>query len=110
MYPVDQYLQQTTAYVDQIFSANYPSFLLPNLQRSYKWDKSKIRQLWKDLSDYRVVNRLGKSFDYTHNNPDFDKTPPYLLGTIYIIEDTNDASRKKSCVRGRPAFSQSFLF
>lgn len=95
MYPVDQYLQQTTAYVDQIFSANYPSFLLPNLQRSYKWDKSKIRQLWKDLSDYRVVNRLGKSFDYTHNNPDFDKTPPYLLGTIYIIEDTNDASRKK---------------
>ncbi len=95
MYPVDQYLQQTTAYIDQIFSANYPSFLLPNLQRSYKWDNSKIRQLWKDLSDYRVVNRLGKSFDYTHNNPDFDKTPPYLLGTIYIIEDTNDKNGKK---------------
>ena len=38
---------------------------------------------------------MGKSFDYTHNNPDFDKTPPYLLGTIYVIEDTNDSNGKK---------------
>lgn len=94
MIAVDQYLQQRCGYIGSIFDSSQPRFMLPNLQRSYKWNKSHITVLWTDLNDYRQVNHLTQSFDYGQKNPEFNNTPPYLLGTIYVTE-SKDAQTEK---------------
>lgn len=94
MIAVDQYLQQKCGYIGELFDSKQPRFLLPNLQRSFKWDKKHISQLWSDLNDYRHVNHLTKSFDYGNKNPIFNRTPPYLLGTIYVTESNENGNEK----------------
>ena len=98
MIAVDQYLQQKCGYIGELFDFKQPRFLLPNLQRSFKWDKKHISQLWSDLNDYRHVNHLTKSFDYGNKNPIFNRTPPYLLGTIYVTESNENGNEKFGCV------------
>ena len=63
--------EQKTIY--QVFSAPRVSFLIPDYQRPYSWEREQCETLWNDIKDFAFPN---------DNCDDFNDSDTYFLGTI----------------------------
>ena len=66
--------------VYEIFSKKGTSFLIPDYQRPYSWEREQCETLWEDLKNFAVTN--NKDFD--------DDKDEYFLGTIVTFKNDYD--------------------
>ena len=63
--------------VYEIFSKKGTSFLIPDYQRPYSWEREHCETLWEDLKNFAITN--NKNFD--------DDKDEYFLGTIVTFKN-----------------------
>ena len=66
--------------VYEIFSKKGTSFLIPDYQRPYSWEREQCETLWEDLKNFAVID--NKDFD--------DDKDEYFLGTIVTFKNEYD--------------------
>lgn len=66
--------------IGQIFSEPRVSFLIPDYQRPYSWEREQCETLWNDIKDFAVPN---------DNCDDFSDSSTYFFGTILTYDNDN---------------------
>lgn len=65
--------------IGQILSEPRASFLIPDYQRPYSWEREQCETLWADLHEFAFPNG---------NKDDFDINDKYFLGTILTFQNS----------------------
>ena len=74
------------------------TYVIPNYQRPYKWERDQCETLWNDLTNFYEEKKL---------NPDSEHE--YFLGSIVTCTDEADPKRKIDVIDGQQRLTTLFL-